>query len=383
MKSRHSSYFLAFGAALLLGIAARAQDTSTSIKFSEPSKPGTVRINLGQADLRIEGADTAEVTVKSDAKPVNNKRTKDGLRVLSAASSFGLSEKDNVVFLDAGPEFGHGRSAFRLTVPRTTSIIVQNAFGGDFTCSGISGDIEISNMHGEIKLDDVSGSIVASTMNGQIRATLKTLQEGKAISFTSMNGEVVVRVPDNTKANVRLRTQNGSVLTDFDENVLVTKAETVSGGPGRFKTASAWRGGSKVITAEVEEAIREATRLSATAVAEALEAVKEGLEEARLNSDEARRQVDQARQQIDKARREFDRARSEERRTTQHADSEQSPKPPKPPAAPTPAAAPKPPLMGKVPITITGGKLVTGTLNGGGPEISVSTMNGDVVIRKL
>jgi hypothetical protein len=40
-------------------------------------------------------------------------------------------------------------------------------------------------------------------------------------------------------------------------------------------------------------------------------------------------------------------------------------------------------LAGSKPIpTITGGKLVTGTLNGGGPEISVSTMNGDVVLRK-
>ena len=28
--------------------------------------------------------------------------------------------------------------------------------------------------------------------------------------------------------------------------------------------------------------------------------------------------------------------------------------------------------------TISGGKLVTGTLNGGGPEISVSTMNGEI-----
>ena len=31
----------------------------------------------------------------------------------------------------------------------------------------------------------------------------------------------------------------------------------------------------------------------------------------------------------------------------------------------------------------TGGKLVTGTLNGGGPEISVVTMNGDVTLRQL
>ena len=33
--------------------------------------------------------------------------------------------------------------------------------------------------------------------------------------------------------------------------------------------------------------------------------------------------------------------------------------------------------------TITGGKLVTGTLNGGGPEISVANMNGDVTLRQL
>jgi len=42
------------------------------------------------------------------------------------------------------------------------------------------------------------------------------------------------------------------------------------------------------------------------------------------------------------------------------------------------------PMPPKIAVpTITGGKLVTGTLNGGGPEISVATMNGDVVLRKL
>jgi hypothetical protein len=46
--------------------------------------------------------------------------------------------------------------------------------------------------------------------------------------------------------------------------------------------------------------------------------------------------------------------------------------PPVPPVPPVPAIP-----------TITGGKLVTGALNGGGPEISVATMNGDVTLRIL
>ena len=31
---------------------------------------------------------------------------------------------------------------------------------------------------------------------------------------------------------------------------------------------------------------------------------------------------------------------------------------------------------------MTGGKIVTGTLKGGGPEIRITTMNGDVTLRK-
>ena len=40
--------------------------------------------------------------------------------------------------------------------------------------------------------------------------------------------------------------------------------------------------------------------------------------------------------------------------------------------------APLPPLP-----PMTGGKIVSGTLNGGGPDIQVTTMNGDITLRKL
>ena len=86
-----------------------------------------------------------------------------------------------------------------------------------------------------------------------------------------MNGEVVLHLPENAKANVRLRTQNGSVLTDFPESALVTKTEASAGFP-RHKIMVPR--GNKVLTSEIQDAIREATQMSATAVKEALEAVK-------------------------------------------------------------------------------------------------------------
>jgi hypothetical protein len=43
----------------------------------------------------------------------------------------------------------------------------------------------------------------------------------------------------------------------------------------------------------------------------------------------------------------------------------------------SPGGAALPPLP-----PITGGKLVTGTLNGGGIDIKVSTMNGEITLRQ-
>ena len=118
-------------------------------------------------------------------------------------------------------------------------------------------------MHGEIRLDDVSGGAVVSTMNGQIRASIRELREGKPLSFTSMNGEIVLRVAPDARANVRLRTQNGAVLTDFEESALVTKAENSPAIPRISKSVTI--NGRTVISAEIQESIREAAKIGATA----------------------------------------------------------------------------------------------------------------------
>jgi hypothetical protein len=372
MKSQLRPFLAALCAAVVFTRAGAAEEP-TSIKFSDPSQPGTLKISLGRGELHIQGTDAAEVTVISDAKAETEKPRKDGLRVISSAAGFSVREKGNQVTLDMGANEGwRGSGSVKVNVPRTTNVIVQNAWGGDISCAGVAGDVEINCMHGEIRLDDLSGGAVVSTMNGQIRANIRELREGKPLSFTSMNGEVVLRLPATAKANVRLRTQNGSVLTDFDETTLATKTES---SPGRSPRVTSSRNG-KVLTAEVQDAIREAAQVGATAVRQALEAVKQGLEAAQLDSDDARRDLESAKRDLERARRDADRERARDGSggAAPHA-SPGAPVPPKIATGPVPPKAPVP--------TITGGKLVTGTLNGGGPEISVSTMNGDVVLRKM
>jgi hypothetical protein len=163
-----------------------------------------------------------------------------------------------------------------------------------------------------------------------------------------MNGEVALHLPAAAKANIRLRTQNGSILTDFDETALVTKTENAPRTTGRTKrtTNPSRRTDGTAPTAaqthdEIHTAVREAVQAGAEAAREAAIAVREAMQAARDGVQAARDAADAAGT-------------------------------PMPPLAPTP---PLPPM--------TGGKIVSGTLNGGGPEIRVTTMNGDVTLRKV
>jgi len=340
----------AFAALLLLTAmsapAARADGREIStIKFSDAAKPGTLKVSLAMGDIKIIGADVAEITVQTEMQSDNPAPRKDGMRVLSESATFSLTEKNNIVTLDAGHElsFGSGETSFEILVPHNTSVVVTNSFGGEIHVGEITGDIEIKSLNGEVHLADVTAGVLVETMNGEIEANIKSIQDGKPLSFTSMNGEIALHVPAEAKANVRLRTQNGAILTDFDDKALVTKIESVRGN----RKVRVHPGNSAVDNAEIRQAVREAVHAGMAAAREAAQAMREAAEAAREAAEEARAE----------------------------GDAEADPAKIAEPLPPIPPMAPLPPM--------TGGKLVSGTLNGGGTEIYAAAMNGDVVLRKV
>jgi hypothetical protein len=310
------------------------------LKFSDPAKPGTVRVKLMWGDVTVNAADTQEVTVVSNIKPRHaEEKRPDGLRRLDSEVTYSAAEKDNVITLVYGsdlPGAAPAGAAVALTVPRNTSVIVSNSFGGKITVKDAAGDVEVHNMNGEITLDHISGGATVETMNGEVHATFVKVPADKPLSFTSMNGEIDVRIPVDTKANVRLRTQNGAIYTDFDEKVLVTKTEAanVRIAPHRVRTTGQ-AGSDDEWQSDVRDAVREAVRTGMEAVREATATAREAAQAAREGA----------------------------------ADAAGNP-------------MPSLPRMPAVLPALSGGKVVSGTLNGGGPEIQIATMNGTITLRK-
>lgn len=310
MKTRSFITPAFLASVLFAGAATLAaqEDSTATIAFSDPNKPGTLKVELMLADIRITGADTKEVSVRADMPLDDGKpRRKNGLRSLGGGSSYRIVEKDNVVTLSSGDfPHAHGMADLDITVPHNTNIVLSVMHGGDTRVSGISGDVEVSNQNGDMRLENLSGGVAADTMNGEISATFAKLSEGKAYSFASMNGEITIRVPETAKASVRFRAQVGEILTDFEENQLVTKQE------GALVVGSA-----------------DADKTQKAAPAPAVEATA---------SPRVEVTVDGVRVRV--------------------------PRPPKPP------------------FPSIGGQVVTGTLNGGGPEIIATTMRGTITFRK-
>lgn len=311
----------------------------TNVRLSAPGKPATLRLDMPWADIRITGVDGDTITVESTLTQKNAKVDRPGgLRRLDDEVSFELTEKDNVVTLTLGgdnPWAGHD-AEFKISVPRAMALSLKTDAGGDLVVQGVEGDVEINNMNGDMKLQGLVGSAVLNTMNGEIRAVYARAPQ-KPVSITSMNGEVELRLPADTKANIRLRTHNGSILTDFSEDALKTKTEGSKHGSGYSYGYGDTR--------EVARAV--------AAIASAA--------------------VDQAAREVDKAARANDRAI----RDAQRSAKEQSEKDAEDAVAPRAPRAPRAPLP-----PITGGKLVTGTLNGGGVDIKVSSMNGEITLRQ-
>lgn len=319
------------------GPAAPAAQTgsaaATRYAFSDPSRPGTLRVRLTTGALRIHGADGPSILVASETPAAMDRPRSDGLRVLTVAAGYSFRESGNVAVLTA---LGRGGRAtgFNITVPRNTNIIVSDFLGGTVKCSDLSGSIEVKSLSGAVKLDGISGGALVETMNGPIEAHIRAVQAGRPLSFTSMNGKVVIWVPADAKATVRLRTQNGEVLTDFDERALVMSSESETG---------------------------------MLDIRGALQAARDAMSMARDVAGAARDSMEAD-------------GNGSAPSGSGAPNPQAAPMPPVPPAAPAPPI-PEVPPMPALP-SLTGGKTIAGTLNGGGPEIQAATMNGDVILRK-
>ena len=112
------------------------------------------------------------------------------------------------------------RYDFTIRVPRNTRLELCTVNDGNIVVNGTRGDFTIHTVNGRITLDDVSGSGEARTVNGRLTATFATAPRQASV-FKTINGDVVLEMPERLAADLRMKTFNGGLYTDFEVEPLV------------------------------------------------------------------------------------------------------------------------------------------------------------------
>lgn len=198
-----------------VGIAA-AQEKVT-VPLTNPSEPAIVRANVMFGSIIVTaGAAGGQVIVESRGGKDKDaeKPAPPGMHRIDSGPGLNIEEDHNTVSIKSS-RFVPGPDLV-IQVPTNTSLKLWALNGGQVSVTGVNGDLEVQNVNGGVVLKSVSGSVVAHAMNGPITVVLDRVTPDKPMSFTSLNGKIDVTLPADTKARLRLKSDNGSIYSDFE-----------------------------------------------------------------------------------------------------------------------------------------------------------------------
>jgi DUF4097 and DUF4098 domain-containing protein YvlB len=107
---------------------------------------------------------------------------------------------------------------------------------GDITVSNVTGEIEVNTMDGDITLNNISGEVIAHSIDGELLIVFKEMPEEGPMAFSTIDGDIDVTFPANTKATISAKNVDGDIYTDFDMDMTHVKEVGVG-------TKAGWKNG--------------------------------------------------------------------------------------------------------------------------------------------
>jgi hypothetical protein len=191
-----------------------------SVPLTDPASPATLTLRLADGGITVRGSNRRDVAVLARDHRQNPSGAETALRRLDAPS-FTVDEEGNRIAIAV--QNRNRPTGFEIQVPSRTNLKIGTD-SGEIVVEGVEGELEINNVNGPITLTRVGGSIIASSTNQHIKATVTSVLLQKPMAFTSLNGHVDVTFPASLKANLKLRSDKGQVISDFEVTSLQTPA---------------------------------------------------------------------------------------------------------------------------------------------------------------
>ena len=299
-----------------------ADRESTGGEPGEPDQPGeqvteefhqtyplsaTGRVNLSNINggVKIKVWDRAAVQVDAIKKAYRRDRL-DEAKIEVTATEENIRIKtdypeENLNFRNDDRRYDNPASVeYSLTVPRKATLESVELINGQLDIDGVEGDVKASSINGSVTARGLMGATRLSTVNGPLQATFTQLDESKAVSLGSVNGNVTLIIPSDANASIRAGTVHGMISNDF--GMQVKHGEYVghnldgqigTGGP-KIKLGNV-NGGIRITHSQDGRAVSPATSVAGTAARDEMmsEDIARSVQEA--TDDLVRLKIDSAR----------------------------------------------------------------------------------------
>lgn len=154
----------------------------------------------------------------------NRKDKSKGLKAIYGGGTdntgFGmLVEKDGDILRIKDLKSFTQRNGIKFTLPKTMDISLDCGNLGSVRIENFTSEIEVESNVGHIHLVDVTGPVTASSSTGGINVEFIKVNQNAPISIRTATASVDVTIPENTNADLVLKTTMGTVYTNFDLDI--------------------------------------------------------------------------------------------------------------------------------------------------------------------
>jgi hypothetical protein len=221
MERHPNSIRTAALAALLTWLGGSASGAERLVvPLSDPAKPARVEVSLVSGSIKVVGGAGREVVIEARSGEEGRIREqgradRQGMRrIPNTALGLQAEEENNTVAISA--ESWNKPIDLSIQVPSGSSLDLSTVNGGDITVENVTGELELANTNGEIHAKEVKGPVSANTVNGDISVVLTGGAVAAPMAFSTLNGDVDVTLPAAFKVDVRMRSDNGEIFSDFE-----------------------------------------------------------------------------------------------------------------------------------------------------------------------
>jgi hypothetical protein len=202
---------------------AQTEPQLINIPLSRPGEPVTLEISIVSAQIEVIGEEREDAQIEVSVPEGSRKIiTPSGTKELSTgAYSVEVEERDNRISVDTDWRANSVQIVAR--VPRRADLELETVNDGVIRVADINGSLVLQNTNGPITATGIAGSVIAESVNETIDVSFDRVEDGGANSFVSVNGDLILRLPANAGAELRIDSAEGEITSDFEVEVVPSR----------------------------------------------------------------------------------------------------------------------------------------------------------------